>query len=51
MLIDKDGGSWLYDYDKNWNQIPNSDIRLSEGFKYFVTEQMLIGMACNKVGE
>ena len=51
MLIDKEGGNWLYDYDKNWNQIPNSDIRLTEGFKYFVTEQMLIGMACNKVGE
>lgn len=51
MLIDKDGSSWLYDYDQNWNQIPNSDIRLTEGFKYFVTEQMLIGMACNKVGE
>ena len=51
MLIDKDGGRWLYDYDANWNQIPNSDIHLSDGFKYFVTEQVLIGMACNKVGE
>ena len=44
-----DGGNWLYDYDENWNQIPNSDIHLSENFKYFVTEQMLVGMACNEV--
>lgn len=51
MLIDKDGGSWLYDYDECWNQIPNSDIRLTEGFKQFITEQMLVGMPFNEVGE
>jgi hypothetical protein len=42
MLIDKETSCWLYDYDSNWNQISNSDIRLSDGFKLFVTEHMLI---------
>lgn len=51
MLIDREGSSWLYDYDENWNQISNSDIRLTSEFKLFVTEQILLGIVNNKVGE
>lgn len=51
IMIDKGGSDWLHDYDEDWKQIPNSDIHLTSEFKLFVTEQMLVGMACNKVGE
>lgn len=49
IMLDKGDSCWLYDYDKNWNQIPSSDIRMAEGFKLFITEHILVGMARNEV--
>ena len=42
IMLDQSGSTWLYDYDKEYNKIPNSDIQLTEGFKVFITEQIFI---------
>lgn len=51
MLIDRSGSHWLYDFDENWEQLKDGDIYLKDEFKVFITEHMLVGMACNEVGE
>lgn len=42
IMLDQSGSTWLYDYDKDYNKIPNSDIQLTEGFKVFITEQIFV---------
>lgn len=42
IVLDLCGSTWIYDYDKDHNKIPNSDIQLTEGFKVFITEQIFI---------
>ena len=42
IMLDQSGSTWLYDYDKDYNKIPNSDIQLTEGFKIFITEQVFV---------
>lgn len=37
-------GSWVFDYDVNtWTKISGSDVRISEEFIQFITEQVLVG--------
>lgn len=42
IMLDQSGNTWLYDYDKDHNKIPNSDIQLTEGFKVFITEHIFV---------
>lgn len=42
IMLDQSGSTWLYDYDKDYDKIPNSDIQLTEGFKVFITEQIFV---------
>lgn len=38
-------GSWAYDYDMDtWTRFQNGDKRITEEFKNFITEQVLVGM-------